>query len=133
MYIDIKTNRRHRENEILGSSEIWNDSLKLSYNKAHRVTERTESKAISRRCRWHNEQRRDSVQIPDNSFSQNYKEEQIAQRRTVTLSHPMTQSLSADVSNKFCDNCRCLPAFVVPCLQKGFCEFCELYERETLI
>ena len=99
-----KTNRRHREKEILGSSEIWNDSLKLSYNKAHRVTERTESKAMSRRCRWHNEQRRDSVQIPDNSFSQNYTEEQIAQRRTETLSHPMTQSLSPDVSNKFCDN-----------------------------
>ena len=49
-----------------GSSEIWSDKLKRLYNKAHRATERTEIKAISRRCRWHIERRRRSVQIPDN-------------------------------------------------------------------
>ena len=31
-----------REGNITGSSEIWNDKLKLSYNKAHGVTEVTQ-------------------------------------------------------------------------------------------
>ena len=31
-----------RDGNITGSSEIWNDKLKLSYNKAHGVTEGTE-------------------------------------------------------------------------------------------
>ena len=48
------------------SSEIWNDKLKSLHNKAHRVTERTEVKAITRRCRWHIERRRRSVQVPYN-------------------------------------------------------------------
>ena len=30
------------DGSITGSSEIWNDKLKLSYNKAHGVTEGTE-------------------------------------------------------------------------------------------
>ena len=51
---------------FFGSSKIWSDKLKLSYNKAHRGTERTEIKAMSRRCRWHKERRRCSIQISDN-------------------------------------------------------------------
>jgi len=43
------------------SAEIWSDKLKLLYHKAHRVTERTEVNAITRRCRWYKEQRRCSV------------------------------------------------------------------------
>ena len=53
------------------SSEIWSDKLKRLYNKAHRATERTEIKAISRRCRGHKEWRRCSVQISDKSFDMN--------------------------------------------------------------
>jgi len=56
---------------FLGSSEIWSDKLKLSYNKAHRGTEGAEIKAMSRRCRWHKERRRYSVQISDNPFGMN--------------------------------------------------------------
>ena len=33
---------------FFGSSEIWSDKLKRLYNKAHRATERTEIKAMSR-------------------------------------------------------------------------------------
>jgi len=33
---------------FFGSSEIWSDKLKRLYNKAHRATERTELKAMSR-------------------------------------------------------------------------------------
>ena len=51
---------------MLGSSEIWSEKLKLSYYKAHRVTEGTEVNAMSRRCRRHKERRRCSVQILDN-------------------------------------------------------------------
>ena len=54
-----------------GSSEIWSDKLKRLYNKAHRATERTEIKAMSRRCRWHKERRRYSVQISNDSFGMN--------------------------------------------------------------
>jgi len=56
---------------FLGSSEIWSDKLKLSYNKAHRGTEGAEIKAMSRRCRWYKERRRCSVQISDNPFGMN--------------------------------------------------------------
>ena len=41
---------------------LW---LKLLNNRTHRVTEGTEVKPILQRCRWHKEQRRCSVQIPD--------------------------------------------------------------------
>ena len=33
---------------FFGSSEIWSDKLKRLYNKAHRGTERTEIKAMTR-------------------------------------------------------------------------------------
>ena len=56
---------------FFSSSEIWSDKLKRLYNKAHRATERTEIKAMSRRCRWHKEWRRCSVQISDNPFGMN--------------------------------------------------------------
>ena len=56
---------------FLGSSEIWSDKLKRLYNKVHRTTERTEIKAMSRRCRWHKEGRRGSVQILDSYFGVN--------------------------------------------------------------
>ena len=56
---------------FFGSSEIWSDKLKRLYNKAHRAMERTEIKAMSRRCRWHKERRRYSVQISDNPFGMN--------------------------------------------------------------
>lgn len=50
---------------FLGSSEIWSNQLKLLCNKSHRVTEGTEVRVMLRRCEWHNEGQRCSVQPPD--------------------------------------------------------------------
>ena len=52
-------------------------------------------------------------------FSQNYTEEQNTQRRTETLSQPITQSVTANISYKVCAICR-LPADVC-----GFSLFAE--------
>ena len=57
-------------------------------------------------------------------FSQNYTEEQNSQRHTETLSQPMTQSVTANISHKVCDICR-LPA--------GVCGFSLFAERFLFI
>ena len=75
-------------------------------------------------------------------FSQNHTEEQKSQRRTETLSQPISQNLSAIVgcwvlivrcwwlAITLCDICRRLPAFVgSPCSQKGFCSSVKICER----
>ena len=49
------------------SSKIESDKLNFLQNKAHGETEETEINAIARRCQWHTERRRHSVQILDNS------------------------------------------------------------------
>lgn len=50
---------------FLGSSEIWSNQLKLLCNKSHRVTEGAEVRVMLRRCEWHKEGQRCSVQLPD--------------------------------------------------------------------
>ena len=57
-------------------------------------------------------------------FSQNYTEEQISQRCTETLSQPMTQSVTANISYKVCDICRLLA---------GVCGFSLFAERLLFI
>ena len=57
-------------------------------------------------------------------FSQNYTEEQISQRCTETLSQPMTQSVTANISYKVCDICRLLA---------GVCGFSLFAERFLFI
>ena len=42
--------------------------LKCLYNRAHRATERTEVKAMSRRWGWYKERGRCSIQLPNNSW-----------------------------------------------------------------
>lgn len=54
-----------RKNNKSGSSEIWNDKLKLLHNKAHRETERMEINATVRRCRRPEERQRCSVWLAD--------------------------------------------------------------------
>ena len=57
---------------FLGSSEIWSNQLKLLCNQSHRVTERTEVRVMLRRCEWHKEQRRCSVQLCDASWDKRF-------------------------------------------------------------
>ena len=68
MGCDFSLQYRCGVGSFLGSSEIWNNQLKLLCNMSHRVTERTEVRVMLRRWRWHKEQRRCSVQLPDNSW-----------------------------------------------------------------
>ena len=86
--------------------------------------------------------------IPNNPLpfflSQNYTEEQKSQRRTETLSQPISQNLSAIVgcwvlivrcwwiAETLCAICRRSPAFVCsPCSQKGFCSSVKICERQN--
>ena len=57
---------------FLGSSEIWSNQLKLLCNKSHRVTEGAEVRVMLRRCEWHKEGQRCSVQFPDNSWDKRF-------------------------------------------------------------
>ena len=57
------------EKEIRRGFQIWRNKPNFLQNKAHRETEETEINAIARRCQWHTERRRRSIQILDNFWN----------------------------------------------------------------
>lgn len=69
------------------------NQLKLLCNKSHRVTERTEVRVMLRRCEWHKEQRRCSVQLPDNSWDKRFTYKLLIELQTISVT-PRTDDAS---------------------------------------
>lgn len=86
---------------VFGSCEIWNDKLKLIYNKVHRVTEWTEVKAIARGSWWHKDQKRCSVQIFDNFWDKCFGYKVSNKTDKLSTSLPRTDGASVSTSALF--------------------------------